>query len=240
MSELKTPQSFMARVAVNTSTQMAGDATLIPKEQLTAYQRWELPSFNSAPPPAQTAALALSTVAELQQIKQLAHEQGYVEGKKSGYDAGYESGYATGAKLAQLEVTTLHEMVHTLEDGLTQLDQDVAQTLVDMSISIARKMISHTQEVKPELVLELVRDAIAQLPQFNQSPHLVLHPQDAELVHKYMSDELNHAGWKIFTDSQLQRGGCLVKTAHSLIDATNEARWEHMLQSIGQDGSWLA
>lgn len=236
MSESKTIQSFMTRVAVNTNAQMANDATLIPKEQQTAYQRWELPSFGSAAPTPQLQSSAI----ELQQLKQLAHEQGYVAGKDSGYEAGYEAGYATGAKLAQLEVTTLHEMVHALEDGLTQLDQDIAQTLVDMSISIARKMIGHTQEVKPELVLELVRDAIAQLPQFNQNPHLILHPEDAALVHKYMSDELNHAGWKIFTDAQLQRGGCLVKTAHSLIDVTNEARWKHMLQSLGQDGSWLA
>jgi flagellar assembly protein FliH len=240
MSELKTPQSFMTRVAANTNAQMGEDATLIAKEQLTAYQRWELPSFSSAPPAAQTAALALSTAAELQQIKQLAHQQGFKEGQHSGQEAGYEAGYATGAKLAQLEVTSLHELIHTLEDGLTQLDQDVAQTLVDMSISIARKMISQTMEVKPELILELVREAIAQLPQFNQNPHLLLNPVDAELVRKFMSDELSHTGWKIFSDVQVRRGGCMVKTAHSLIDATLEARWERVLQSIGQDGSWLA
>ncbi len=240
MSELKTASSFLARVAVNTSTQMAGDATLIPKEQLTAYQRWELPSFNSAPPAAQTAALALSTAAELQQIKQLAHEQGYVEGKRSGHEVGYEAGYAVGIQQAQDEVTVMHDLMQNLNEGLTQLDQDIAQALVDMSISIARKMVGHTVEVKPELILELVREAISNLPQFNQNPHLILHPADAELVHKHMSDELSHAGWKIFTDAQIARGGCLVKTAHSLIDATTEARWARILQSIGQDGSWLA
>lgn len=244
MSELNTQQSFMTRVAANTSAQMAEDTTLIAKEQLTAYQRWELPSFNSAPPAAQSAALAQSSAAELQQIKQLAQQQGYEAGQhyghEAGYATGYEAGYATGAQLAQLEVTSLHELIHTLEDGLTQLDQDVAQTLVDMSISIARKMIAQTMEVKPELILELVREAIAQLPQFNQNPHLILNPADAELVNKFMSDELSHTGWKVFSDVQVQRGGCMVKTAHSLIDATLEARWERVLQSIGQDGSWLA
>lgn len=240
MSESKTSGKFMARVALNTHDQMAGDTTLIPKEQLTAYQRWELPSFNSAPPAAQTAALALSTAAELQQIKQLAHEQGYAAGLQAGREAGHEAGYATGAQLAQLEVGSLHELVRRLEDGLTQLDQEVAQTLVDMSIAVARKMVGHAQQIKPELILDLVREAIAQLPQFNQNPHLILHPDDAALVHKHMSDELNHAGWKIFSDPQLQRGGCLVKTAHSLVDASNEARWQHVLHAIGQDASWLA
>lgn len=240
MSELKTSSGFLTRVAINTSTQMAADTTLIPKEELTAYQRWELPSFSSAPPAAQTAALALSTAAELQQIKQLAHEQGYAEGKSSGHTAGYESGYAAGTQLAQDEVTVIHELMQNFNEGMGQLDQNIAQALVDMSVSIARKMVVHTVEVKPELILELVRAAISNLPQFNQNPHLILHPADAELVHKHMNDELNHAGWKIFTDSQIKRGGCLVKTAHSLIDATIEARWDRVLQSIGQDGSWLA
>lgn len=240
MSELKTTDNFMARVAVNTRSQMASDATLIPKEQLTAYQRWELPSFNSAPPAAQTAALALSTAAELQQIKQLAHEQGYAEGQRAGHEAGHAAGYAAGAQQAQDELTVIKELLKNLHEGLAQMDQDIAQTLVNMSVSIARTMAGHTLEMKPELILELVREAIAQLPQFNQNPHLILHPADAELVQQHMRDELNHAGWKIFTDSQLQRGGCLVKTAHSLIDATTEARWQRVLQSIGQDGSWLS
>lgn len=239
MSEHKSAASFLTRVAVNTHSQMAEDTSLIPKENLTAYQRWELPSFNKAPPAAQTAALALNTAAELQQIKQAAHEQGFAEGRAAGQSDGYEAGYATGSQLAKLEVTTLHQLVRTLEDGLTQLDEDVAQVLVEMSISIARQMIGHAQEIKPELILDLVRDAISQLPQFNQNPHLVLHPDDAELVRQHMSEELTHAGWKIFSDPQLQRGGCLVKTAHSLIDATNEARWQHVMHAIGQDRSWL-
>ncbi len=109
-----------------------------------------------------------------------------------------------------------------------------------MSLEIARKVVGEALHVKPEVVLKIVSDAISDLPHFNQNAHLILHPDDAELVREQMGEQLSHAGWKIFTDTRLKRGGCRVETAHSQVDATAEARWKHVIESIGQHKSWLA
>ena len=130
--------------------------------------------------------------------------------------------------------------MQSLQGELNQVDQQVAQSLLDLSLEIAKKMVQTTLQTKPEAILNIVSDAIGNLPHFNQNAHLILHPDDAELVRKQMGEQLTHAGWKIFSDAKILRGGCRVETASSQIDGTVENRWERIVESIGQDTSWLA
>lgn len=205
-------------------------STVIPKEQLTPFERWELASFDSHSG-GQLQDLAQrkssrTTVAEVENIRQQAH------------DEGRDAGYASGIQQARNEAAKINELLQNLQGELNRLDEQVAQSLLDLSLEVARKMVCETLQVKPEVILKIVSDAISSLPHFNQNAHLILHPDDAELVRKHMGEQLSHAGWKIFTDSQIQRGGCRVETAHSHVDATTDARWKRIVESIGQDKSW--
>jgi flagellar assembly protein FliH len=206
-------------------------STVIPKELLTAFERWELASFDSNPvekiqSKVQTN-VKLATVAEAESIRQLAHQEGHA------------AGYAAGIEQARSEAAQIHAVLQGIHNELNQLDGQVTQSLLDLSLEIARKMVCETLRVKPEVILAIVSDAISNLPHFNQNAHLILRPEDAELVRKHMGEQLSHAGWKIFTDPQIKPGGCRVETAHSNVDATTEARWKHIVESIGKDNSWL-
>ena len=203
------------------------------KESLTAYQRWELPTFDLAKEEA-LPAVTLPTAEEVEQIHRQAHEEGY------------QAGYAEGAQRARDEEQTaraeaqrLAGIIGVLDQELQQVDQQVAQSLLDLAMELARQMVQQALKVKPELLLGVVNEAIAELPHFSQHAHLILHPDDAELVRGKMSEQLEHAGWKILEDAQLERGGCRVETAHSRIDATLATRWKRVVASIGQDASWL-
>jgi flagellar assembly protein FliH len=205
---------------------------VIPKEHLTAFERWELASFDSnhvekIQSKAQTS-VAQATVAEAENIRKLAHDEGLA------------AGYAAGIEQARGEAAQIHGVLQGLQNELNQLDEQVTQSLLDLSLEVARKMVCETLQVKPEVILAIVSDAIGNLPPFNQNAHLILRPEDAELVRKHMGEQLSHAGWKIFTDPQISPGGCRVETAHSNVDATTEARWKNIVESIGQDKSWLA
>lgn len=210
----------------------------LPKEQLTAFQRWELPSFDVAPktvavelaPVAQHVideSTAANAAAELQKIKSQAHDEGYT------------TGYSTGLLQAQAETAKLQNLLQNLQIALTQTDEQLAQSLLELSLEIAHKMVVEALRIKPEIILKVIRSAISSLPHFNQNAHLIMHPDDAELVRRDMGEELAHAGWKIFTDTKIEPGGCRIETAHSNIDATNTARWQKIVASIGQDKSWL-
>lgn len=206
-------------------------SVIIPKEQLTAFERWELASFDPHSG-GRRQGNALATVAELENIRQQAHDEGYTQGR--------DAGYAAGIQQAHTEAAQIHSLLQSLQDALNRTDEQVAQSLLDLSLEIARKMTGEILQTKPEVILKIVSDAIGSLPHFNQNAHLILHPDDADLVRKHMGEQLSHAGWKIFTDEKIACGGCRVETSHSQVDATTGMRWKRIVESIGEDKSWLA
>ena len=202
-------------------------SVIITKEQLTAFERWELASFDL-----QQGDKRLSSAAELELIRQQAYDEGCAQG--------HDAGYAAGVHQARAEAAQIHTLLQNLQNALNQLDEQLAQSLLELSLEIARKMVGENLQAKPEVILKIVSDAIGSLPHFNQNAHLILHSDDAELVRKQMGEQLSQAGWKIFTDAQIQRGGCRLETSHSQVDATLEERWKRIVESIGQDKSWQA
>ena len=201
-------------------------SSIIPKEQLSAYQRWELNSFDRMAP-GKNPAVVLPTVEQIERIHQEAREEGHAAGYREGQDR------------VQAEAQRLQMLLENLGRELQQVDQQVAQDLLTLSLDVAKKMLCQALRVHPELVLAVVQEAIACLPQFNQHAHLVLHPDDATLVRSRLGEQLSHSGWKILEDTRMGRGGCRLETANSQIDATLPSRWQRVLAAIGQEGEWL-
>lgn len=207
-------------------------SNIIPKEQLTAFERWELASFDSQPTFIHQKNASLAAAPGLEKLRKQAYEEGFAHGR--------EKGYVAGIQQAQKEAEEIHALLQDLQCALNQIDEQVAQSLLDLSLEIARKMVGETLLIKPEVMLNIINGAIGNLPHFNQNAHLVVHPDDAELIRKHMGEQLSGAEWKIMTDAHIRRGGCRAVTAHSQVDATAESRWKRIVESIGQDKSWLA
>ena len=194
--------------------------TPVQDERLTAWQRWELPAFDG---PGAVIPGKLPTAAQLEQMQQMAHEEGY----------------QAGLKKANQEAQRLAGMVGALDKELQRVDQQVTEDLLKLALEIARQMLQQALKVKPELLLGVVQEAIAALPHFNQHAHLMLHPADAELVRAHIGEQLAHTGWKILENAQIERGGCRVETTNSQIDATLATRWQRVVAAIGRDDKWL-
>lgn len=204
---------------------------LTPKEQLTAFERWELPSFDEGGGiriSGNPNGMKLPTASELENIERQAHDEGY--------QAGYQTGYAEGLQKADAETQRFATLLASLEQ---ELDQQVSQSLLELALELAQQMLHQTLKTNPEVLLEIVQEAIGTLPHFNPGAHIVLHPADAEIVRTRMGEQLSHSGWKIFEDAQITRGGARIETAHSQIDATVETRWKRITSNLGQDSSWL-
>lgn len=199
---------------------------VIPKEKLSAYQRWELRSFDAAGGNRDAAAL-LPTAEQVERICEQAREESHA------------AGYAQGKAQAQAEAERLQALLGNLERELQRLDQHVAQDLLALSLDVARQMLCQAFKVRPELVLPVVQEAIRCLPHVNQHAHLILHPDDAALVRSHRGEQLAHSDWKIIEDARIERGGCRVETGSAQIDATVSSRWQRVLAAIGQDGGWL-
>ncbi|CAG0964499.1 Flagellar assembly protein FliH [Burkholderiales bacterium] len=203
--------------------------SIIPKEQLTAYERWELLDFSAGGKP-RVRQEALPTVAAVQQIQAQAREEGLA--------AGLKEGYAAGVAKAAHEAQALHALLQPLADTLRQLDEELAQEVLTLALHVAREVVRGSLNANPDLVLPVVREAIRNFDAFNQHPQLILNPADADLVKTQLADQLQHGGWRLREDPLVERGGCRVETHTAEVDATLATRWQRVLAALGQDLAW--
>jgi flagellar assembly protein FliH len=192
-------------------------------EKLTAWQRWELPTFE-ADRVIRSGGMSLPTASQLENIQRQTREEAF------------RTGYAEGMQKALQENQRLKDLIDALAQ---QIDDQVTHELLDLSLDIARQMLHQALKVNPELLLGVVREAIGTLPHVNQGAHLILHPDDAALVRERMGEQLTHSGWKIFEDARIERGGARIETANSQIDASLETRWKRIVAALGHDSNWL-
>ena len=244
---------------------------VIPKEQQSAYQRWEMASFGderpstlarraaeaAAPPSARPGSAGahpalppeynLPSVEELEAMREAARQEGFAqgleEGRAQGHGEGRAQGYAEGAEAGQREATAelehLRHIAASFGDAIARADETIARDVLDLALRLARGMVRTGFDVRPELILSVVRDAIDQLPVLQQPAVLTLHPQDAELVRHGMAEELSKGGWRIVENASVARGGCKVETATNQIDAQAAARWNRLTHALGANVDWL-
>lgn len=208
---------------------MAGNFT--PGEDISDLSRWQPKSLES---PAQEQ-VKLPTAQEIERIHQDAHREGYEAGHKEGFGAGYQAGQAK----ARQEYERFRVLADTLGDALKNLEHELSQDVLALSLDIAKQVLRQALKVKPELLIPVVKSAMESLPQNVQHPHIHLHPDDAELVRAAMNGELSHVGWRIVEDARVARGGCLIETASAEVDASIPSRWRRIATLLGQDHSWL-
>ncbi|MBV5344492.1 MAG: hypothetical protein JZU63_02630, partial [Rhodoferax sp.] len=132
----------------------------IPKEKLTAYQRWELAAFDEAEREAELPAPP----------------------PPSPPPPGYASGYEEGSAQAQTEVAQIHTLLSNIDHSLQDTDQRIADQLLTLAIEIAAQVLRQSLRLKPELLLPAVREAVATLAAHHGQPALFVNPNDAALI----------------------------------------------------------
>ncbi len=222
---------------------------VIPKEMQTAYQRWEMASFGdtrqvqaeAAPAEAERQLPSSDELAALHEaVRAEAYAEGLAAGRADGQAQGYAEGVATGQAEIQAELANLRAIAAGFADALAQADETIAGDVLELALHLARGMVRTAFEVRPELIIPVVREAIDYLPVLQPPAVLVLHPLDAAIVRRGMADELSKGGWRISEDAQMARGGCKVDTASNQIDAQAAARWQRLTHALGRNVEWLA
>jgi len=166
--------------------------------------------------------------------------QGHAEGHAAGHAEGFAAGSAEGEQAAKEELEQLRTVAASFGDAVSQADETIAKDVLDLALRLARGMVRTGLDVRPELIMSVVRDAINQLPILQQPALLMLNPQDAELVRHGMAEELATGGWRIIENAAIARGGCRVETASNQIDAQVEARWQRLTHALAANVDWLS
>lgn len=201
-------------------------AGLIKKSKEVELKRWNLPSVNGDIMPSMDSAITTRppTAEEIEEIHKQAYDEGFKLGRKEGRALGYKESQKKVAEEHKERTETLRSILNLLADPLSQLDDDVEQTITDMVTLLAKHLVRRELKTNPGEVIGIVRHVMGHLPITARHPRVHLHPDDLELVKNALAIGDEEESWRLEADPLISRGGCLVESQSSFIDATVEAR----------------
>jgi len=182
----------------------------------------------SAPPPLGTPARILAdAAAEAARIHELARAQGHEEGRAQGH--------ADGIAEARTAAQTLHEALAALQRRTEEIAQAVERDAVELALALAAKIVAGTLEVEPERVLDTVAGALRRIADRRRIA-LLVDPADLEIVSGALGELQARTGGielcEIQADRRVGRGGAIVRTLESEVDATVATQLERAREVI--------
>jgi flagellar assembly protein FliH len=214
--------------------------------ELEMLRLWSLPDvsgaedgegvFKNSPPPIEPEPTPILTVEEIEAMQKQAYDESFIQGEKEGFQQGYEQGlkkgYEDNEQLVKAQAAQLGELMEALSEPFKRLDDEVEKQLITLAIAVATQIIRREIKLDPGQVVGAVKQAINVLPLSAQKITLYLHPEDADLVRSaLLLDDLSPA-WTVNEDPLITRGGCLVDTDVSHIDATVENRLSAVIANL--------
>ena len=156
---------------------------------------------------------------------------------------GYEAGLAKARtemqeQLAVLEgrVQSLDSLLQLLARPLQNLDAQIETELTHLALAVGRQLVRRELRIDPAQVIAIIRESLAQLPVAARDVRVHLHPEDAATVRERLAAPVNERAWTIVEDPTLSRGGCLVRSETSQIDARLESRVQAVITStLGEE-----
>lgn len=226
----------------------------VPAEDLSAYERWELPAFSGGQTSGNSAGFQaapkradkLPTAGELEHIRKAAYEEGFAEGKRDGLKAGSEAGHKSGMAEGRAEglalgkaegqqkieqaLASLSNMVTALADPIAAQEQQVVQAMANISIAVARSVIHRELHMDSAIVRDLIGRILGNLPELDSGITLMVSPGDLEYAEQAVSQ--SGLGVKIESSPRIHPGGCTVSSSRQLIDYTVEKRFQKTVQEM--------
>jgi flagellar assembly protein FliH len=187
----------------------------------TVIERWSLPLVEGnvigRPIDERKAAAAAEAIARV------AREQSEARG--------YEAGMAKAQADMQGRIADLDERVRRLDSllqfigrPLLELDADVEKILLQLTLTIGKQLARRELRIDPAQVIAIIRESLQELPTAAREIRVHLHPEDASIVRERLTAPVNERAWTIVEDPTMARGGCIVRTETSRIDARLESR----------------
>ena len=164
---------------------------------------------------------------EIEQERTLA----LMDAKKSGYDEGYNEGEAAAKGLVDEAKRLKAETEAQREAAIKRLEPE----LVELIIRIVRKLVSDTMKLKPQVVMHLIRQGLAQ-SNFTGDITLRVSKEDYDNVVSNKDELLKlmerGADLIVTKDFSLNQGDCVIETPFGVIDSSLEMQFEEIRESL--------
>jgi flagellar assembly protein FliH len=182
----------------------------------------------SAPPPRDAPArmLAQATL-EAEQIRELAHAEGFEAGRVAGHERGAAE-IAAGA-------AALGKAVSDIEALRTEIVEAVETDAIDLALALAGKILAGAQQAHPELVVEVVQGALRRISD-RRKITVMVNPTDLDVVRAALG-ELTAQGsgvemCDLQSDERVASGSAIVRTSEGEVDASVHTQLERAREVV--------
>ena len=224
-------------------------------KDMTAYERWELPSLSEGTPAAQsmrrTDTVKPLTADDLEKIRKEAYQdglkqgkadgfnQGLIEGRKQGVAEGKQEGLKLGQEEARLELQSNQKSLEQLFTNLLKPIEDqmdaVEQVLLNTTLALVRSVIHMETTVNAEVIKQTLARSIDSLPKHADDITVQLNPQDQAYVVDIIHALSPQA--KVRPNAAIARGGCIIETTDQVLDYTVDKRYQLAVQAMLLDAA---
>ena len=154
------------------------------------------------------------------------------EKERASHERGYQAGLAAGQAEIKRQSAALNERIQrldailaTLSRPFEELDDEVEQQLTLLALTVGKQMVRRELRTDPAQVIAVIRESVGRLPAAARDVRVHLHPEDATVVREHLSvPKSGDRAWAVVEDPSLSRGGCIVRTDTSQIDARLDSR----------------
>nr|WP_200954267.1 flagellar assembly protein FliH [Acidovorax sp. Root70] len=221
----------------------------IPSEEVGDFKQWKFAAVDGSdlvepePEPEPVAELPV----ELDEAAQQALVQ-------QACDDAYAEGFAQGQAQTALEwqrrmdeyialqgqeaAQRLQGVLQTLDASLIDMQQQMAQQVLELACDIARQVVRQELSVNPNALLPVVREAVGMLVNEGRPATVRLNPVDMEAMAEPLREEINAPGVQWMADGTVPAGGCLVESAGAVVDGSIDKRWQRAIASLGLQSPW--
>ncbi len=157
---------------------------------------------------------------QAEQEAKAAHQNALEEGYREGYDNGYAEGFHEIKSKAEDTITSTKEALTALNAAYQQLNREYEQSLSNLAVEVASKILGAKLEEDPLAMTTLVKNAIA-AAKGKKWITVSLSDKMPQLIEKVQNDGMIASQEHITIQAkELPPGGCIVETDENVIDAS--------------------
>ena len=140
----------------------------------------------------------------------------------------YQEGYNLGLQQAAAEIESFKNVLGAFMGAEDRVFNEIAPNILELSMSIAKKVIKHEAATDVQVVVDTVMDALRMLSKNEPKIVLRVNPVQVQYLKDTMPDKIKSIGMEtklsVLSDESVTEGGCIVQTNNGMIDATVEAQ----------------
>jgi flagellar assembly protein FliH len=182
---------------------------------------------SAPPPPGSAERIVADAAAEAEHIRALARAEGHAEGLAQGHADGLAE--ACSAALA------LSEALNEARALRERIAEETERDAVELALALAAKVLAGALAAQPEHVLDVVRGALRRVAD-RRRVTVLLDPADLQAAQAALAEVSAEVGgvehYELQADRRVGRGGAIVRTVESEVDATVATQLERAREVV--------